>query len=729
MSVLLKNIGIDKFSFINDRRDIRLLLGNYDFAYLKSKIDDYINNIVHVSTFRKVPSILVAKTDYGYVALERALDIAIAKVIAQPHLIENNSELYDYIIKKIEPYIKQNNRFFDLLETKISEHNLKLRYLSIEDIEPLPEEEIRSIVPRPDFFSLLKRCYTHCYQNPLKVDYDMNKKKYVCSQNKHYLLAYQLISKLIKCPENTPNSILYELNRYSFDQFFKKIRVDDYYAHAFKIAKVPLKDVHLSSEEDIVYGLINKDPVLFKQLLENIVTNGLKPVEINCIKRDDSFYSLSVGIYPVLGIKLLSNYEVIEKVYPELLEDIARLSSTNKQDFSKLNFSYDSFVAKESLHEEEKVVGILSLPNVVIDAVELQATVRADVNSNIEASEDNPSVPTIEEEIANEKEEELDDESFKFKRKSVTQTIELNMYSDDPYLDERLNAPIKYGLTSLSLNEIEAIDYRDLLANGLSPRYKKEIIDYMTLKKEFPVLHASPSEEGLYKISSIDQYNLLARMIALCPKLIKDMDIKFYDNLMSIKQFYDVKRVLKAEVKVADNGTKKKGNIFHHLTDGKLNRTLLKKKLEDLTFEELVEVSVIKDKDILERFNPVKDPAIFYRTVRSFLECLFHLYYIHLDSENIFHDNGKWTDKFKPLSTWVQMFKAINKRSDIRLKVFTDSVWESFVESMKMVVVFMLNEITHMSFAAERYKNECADFIWKNASLESVIIYILNNIR
>ena len=85
------------------------MLGNYDFAYLKSKIDDYINNIVHVSTFRKVPSILVAKTDYGYVALERALDIAIAKVIAQPHLIENNSELYDYIIKKIEPYIKQNN--------------------------------------------------------------------------------------------------------------------------------------------------------------------------------------------------------------------------------------------------------------------------------------------------------------------------------------------------------------------------------------------------------------------------------------------------------------------------------------------------------------------------------------------------------------------------------------------------------------------------------------------
>ena len=108
-------------------------------------------------------------------------------------------------------------------------------------------------------------------------------------------------------------------------------------------------------------------------------------------------------------------------------------------------------------------------------------------------------------------------------------------------------------------------------------------------------------------------------MIALCPKLIKDMDIKFYDNLMSIKQFYDVKRVLKAEVKVADNGTKKKGNIFHHLTDGKLNRTLLKKKLEDLTFEELVEVSVIKDKDILERFNPVKDPAIFYRTVRFFI--------------------------------------------------------------------------------------------------------------
>ena len=67
----------------------------------------------------------------------------------------------------------------------------------------------------------------------------------------------------------------------------------------------------------------------------------------------------------------------------------------------------------------------------------------------------------------------LDNLAISSKSSSVTQTIELNMYSDDPYLDERLNAPIKYGLTSLSLNEIEAIDYRDLLANGLSPRYKK----------------------------------------------------------------------------------------------------------------------------------------------------------------------------------------------------------------------------------------------------------------
>lgn len=725
MNSVLKEISVDKFSFINDRRDVRLLLCNYDFEYLKGKIDAYVSSLIHESSFKVIPGVLISKMSDGYVVLERPLDAVIAKIISDPNLVYGMDELYNYIVNKIEPYVSQDKKFFDDLKVKVSRNSLALRYIDVKEFMPLAQEEIESIIERSDFFSLVKRCYTHCYQNPIKANYDTSHSKYVCVQNKHILLAYQLINKYLEEPKNIPDYISYELKRNALDPFFKKIRVDEHYSHSFVVQKIPVKDIHLSSQEDIVYGLIHKDPPMFKQLLENIVNLGLKPVDVNCYKQGESFFAPSLGVYPILGMKLLNSYKLIEKVYPEYLEDMLKLVSKNKQDFTKLNFSYNTFEDDVSrLLGYQKVLGILTLPQVKVDEEELKATILADIPDKFEQAEDNPDVNSIESEILG-----GDDSYIKDHKKSVTETIELNLYMSNEILDERMNAPIKYGLCNLNLNEIEAIDYKSLLLEGLSPRYKSEVIDYIIMKKEFPVLHATPCEEGLYRISTVDQKVLLARMIALCPRLVKDIDSKFYDTLLSVRQFYDVKKIIRAEVKIKEDIKIKKGNIFHHLTDGKLDRGLLKKKVESITFEEMIEISIMKDKDILERFNPVKDPVIFYRTVRSFLECLFHLYYIKLDNSNIYHDNGKWTDKFKPLSAWVAMYRVIMKKNDIADKVFPKDVWKSFNECMRMDIVFMLNELVHMALAAERYKEECMDFIVKNAAMENVIVYILNNIK
>ncbi len=730
MSVLLKEIDINKFYFINDRHDLRVLLHSYDLNYIKTKIDDYITSVLResdINMFHSLPNILVSKSNYGYIVLDRPLDVAIAKVVANPLLIYNFTELYEYLIAKTKPYTEVTPAFFHDIRVKVSKNNFDIRYLNVADFAKLPDEEVLSIINRPDFVSLIKRCFSHNFQNPIKVHFDSDQKLYVCEQNKHFLLAYQLLSNSIDYPGEVPDTIAIDLQKAKFDPFFKKIRVDDHYSHPFVVQTIPADSIHFNSQTDILYNYIYRDPQTFKQLMSNIVTYGLNPFDVNCYFKDDAFFAPFVGVYPILAMQLLSQYRLIENVFPEMLEDVVTYVNNNKYDFKNLNFSYNFFEDEYITNlGYRKIVGILSLPQVQIEEEDLNIVenVQDIENPASETEEEKPksSLPTVESSINTL-------EETKPHKLSVTETIEVNLDISNDVLDERLRAPIKYGNTVLKLDEIEAFDFKSLLEKGLSPRYKNEVMDYLTLKKEFPTLRAEPSEEGLYRISSIDNWLLLARVIAVCPQLVKDIDQKFYNQLMTAKQFYDVKKAVKAEVKVPEEEKIKKGNIFHHLTDGKLNRSLLKKKVTEVTLEEMVEISVIRDKDILERFNPVKDPIIFYRTIRSFLECLFHLYYIHLDENNIYHDNGKWTDKFKPLSAWITMFKYIQKKEDIADKVFPKEVWQAFKDSMRMDVVFILNEVTHMSLSAERYYDECRDFLWKNSSLEKVIVYILQNIR
>lgn len=692
--------------FYNDRKAIKNNFFSYDLNTLRKRVDRYIDSLINVAYDGKLVN-LIDNEDL-FVCTEQPLDLAIAKIVNSPFLIRSFTPLYEYVSEKIKPYKEVSEDFFAFIEAQVSFGPLETKYLDVDEIlfSRLFDEE--RLIKNPGFGGLLTRTAKRCYENLVVVRYDQSLKSYVCAKNSHILYAHKVLTHLEDFRDRLAPDLYSEIAPFSGLPFYRKLRCDEGFKRSYRIQKVKLDDISFYTMEDIYYFYIFEHPEIFATLTKNIIEKGFYPIDVNGYLREDGkLIAPYKGVYQILALKAIERPEVIERVFPEIAAMI--LSYPDRKIRERFSFSYNA-VPDDSLANENliKVAGVLSTIGDIVERADVEAV-------------------TVEEDDLGDDEKDAEVEES-VEHSPLLDTAEMALPVENDVVDRKLDV-VKYGRTSLTLDEIEKIDYRPFFADGIEIHLRREIMDFLTMKEQFPVLKATPAASGYYRVNPIDNKFLFIKYVHLHPEVIREADPQLFGEIATAKQFYDVKKALRANVEVAPEEKSKKGNIFHNLTDGQLDRSLLKKSYEHLSDAEAVEQSVIIDKDILARFNPVKDPVIFYRTTRSFLECLLHLYYLHLNEENIYHDNGKWTGKFKPLSAWVTMYGYIEKNLDCADQVFPSQVWQALNDCLRMDVVFVLNNITHVSGSAASYADECRDYLWKSASLETLVVYILEHFR
>lgn len=699
------HLSLKDIIFYNDRHAIKDNLQSYDLISLKRKVDEYIDFLSRgVLPNNKIA--LVSRNDV-YFVIEQPLDLAIAKVVNSPFLTKSFTPFYEYIIEKTKIYRETMPGIFNNIQAEVSDNLLDVQYINVDDIDFYDRFDEERLISGQGFPGLLRRTAKRTFEKLIVVRYNQEKGRYYCIKNGHILYAHKVLSHLEEYRDKLSEEIFEELLPYSSNPFYRKIRCDESTSRLFSTKTVRVDDIAFYSMEDIYYHYIYEHPDIFLTLTRNIIEKGFYPIDVNGYLREDGkLITPYSGVYQILALKAIFSSEKIGRVFPEIQAMIDSYPDRKRRD--SFHFSYNK-VIDESLADENliKVAGVLASIEEVVEQDDVEAV---DVKIDEEAIDP----------------EQVDEDQIE--QKDRFDTVEIRLEIENDVID-KIGAPIKYGRTSLSLDELEPIDFQPFLAKGIGYHLKKEILEFLTMKEKFPVLKAIPIESGYYRVNPIDHKYLFIKHIHLHPVVIRNLDPSLYSEIITAKQFYDVKKTLKFDVKVASEEKSKKGNIFHQLSDGKLNLKLLKKDRGLLTEAEMIELSVILDKDILERFNPVKDPVIFYRTVRAFLECLLHLYYLHLDEENIYHDSGAWSGKFKPLSAWISMYSYIEKNLDCSARVFPPEIWQALNDSLRMDIVFILNNITHIAASADNYQEECRDFLWQSASLEILIDYILNNFR
>lgn len=716
------NVKLKDILLKYDKRSVKSIISSYDALALIRKVDSYISSMVSRDENTIYEKISLIKDNGFYYVRDREYDLAIAKIVADPSLIRNFDRLYEHIILKTKPYLEASPNFFDRIQAKVSYGILENAYIDVDDIDFTKEFDEKILIAKPDFVSLLRRTAKRSYEKMVVVRKDRISGRYVCIKNAHILYVHKMIVHFDEYKDIISEFVRDEIEQASKNKFFRKIRVDTGHNKEERIESVHVNDINFYNLVDIFYHYIYEEPELFHQLVNNIMTRGLKPTDVNAYFEDGKIISPYKGIYPILGLKAIKYPDELERVFPEMAESI--MNHPSRRVFDELSFSYHLCEEEDPSESRlDRVVGLLS--TVEEEVLEADVDIVDDVEDQEEEEESAEEFNEVEE-FEVQKNEEL----AKRKLLSITETIEIANPFSIQLLDRRLDSPVRYGLTSLKLDEIEGIvDYEKEIRNAMNSFFYNETIDLMTMRKDFPILKAAPSSDGLYRINPVDNKYVLMKMIHIQPSIVSGINKKLAEEVAKAKKFYDVKRYLNVDIKIPQEEKSKKGNIFHHLTDGQLDRSLLKIDPSMMTNRQMIERSVIIDKDLLEKFNPIKDPVIFFRTVRSFLECLFHLYYIHLDEANIYHDNGKWTDKFKPLSAWVTMFTYIHNKLPCAPQVFPDEIWKAVKESLRVEVVYTLNEVVHFSAAAATRVEECRDFIWQNASLETLIKYVLMNFK
>lgn len=716
------NVKLKDILLKYDKRSVKSIISSYDAVALMRKVDTYITSVVvreETGFYEKIALI----NDKGfYYVKDREYDLAIAKIVADPTLVKNFDRLYDHIITKTKPYLEASPSFFDSIQAKVQYGTLDNAYIDVDEVDFTSDFDEKILLAKPDFISLLRRTAKRSYEKMVVVRRDRETGRYVCIKNAHILYVHKMIVHFEEYKDLIPDFAREEIESASNNKFFKKIRVDRGYNKEENIENVKVNDINFYNLVDIFYHYIYEEPELFYQLVSNIMTRGLRPTDVNAYFEDGKIISPYKGIYPILGLKAIKYPDELAKVFPEMAEEI--MSRPSRKVFDELSFSYHpSYDDDMGFSRLDRVVGILS--TVEEEVLEDDVNYVDDVEDQ-EQEETTDDFNEVEEFVVQEQQENI----ARRKLLSITETIEIANPFSIQLLDRRLNSPVKYGRTTLKLDEIEGIvNYEKEIKNAMNSFFYSETLELLTMKRDFPVLKAAPSVDGLYRINPVDSKYILMKMIHLQPSIVEKINKKLADEVNKARKFYDVKKYLNVDIKIPQEEKSKKGNIFHHLTDGQLDRSLLKIDPAEMTTRQMIERSVIIDKDLLEKYNPVKDPVIFFRTVRSFLECLFHLYYIHLDEANIYHDNGKWNDRFKPLTAWITMFTYIKDKHPNANQVFPEDIWKAVKDSLRVEVVYTLNEVVHFSAAAASRVEECRDFIWQNASLELLIKYVLMNFR